>query len=82
MDFSLENILKPFNNVEYCDWFYYLSLIGFIILISILLLIILSLTKKEKTKKGYYLATLAALVTYTVFYFQNRLLYSMCVKSI
>lgn len=82
MDFSFNNFLKPFTNVEYCDWFYYLSLIGFLILVSILLLLMLSLTKKQKTKKGFYLAMFAALVTYGVFYFQNRLLYSMCVKSI
>jgi|TARA_B100000282_G_C31721391_1_gene486203 hypothetical protein len=81
MDFSIENILSPFDDKQYCLWFYYLSMIAFIILVILLGLALFSMFGKNKNKNVYF-ATFIVLLSYGVFYFQNRLLYSMCIKSI
>jgi len=83
MDFSLTNLFSPINDNDYCLWFYYLSVFGFIFLVILLLSALANLFfNKKKTKSGYYFALFIVMLSYGVFYFQNRLLYSMCVKSI
>lgn len=64
---------------NYCDYFYYLSLFGFILLILSIVSFSWIIIKK---KKGYDYSLKAVMITlgYFIFYFQNRLLYSMCVK--
>jgi hypothetical protein len=76
---DLEGIFSPLSK-EYCIWFYYLQMIGFIFLVVILLLTLYALTS-GKPKKDMMFASFMMILTYAVFYFQNRLLYSMCVKS-
>lgn len=82
MDFSLTNFFVPFSDSDYCLWFYYLSVMGFIFLVILLLSAVFTmLFDKKKTKSGYYFALFIVALSYGIFYFQNRLLYSMCVKS-
>ena len=72
----------------YCNYFYVLSVIGYIwLIISVitsLYLLYLSFTstslRKEWTKHFYI--SLVPMAAYFILYFQNRLLYSMCKNSL
>jgi hypothetical protein len=81
---DLDGIFSPLSQ-EYCIYFYYLQVIGFIFLVllmlSCLFLLISGDTKKGKNKTSMF-AMLVMIATYGIFYFQNRLLYSICVKSL
>jgi hypothetical protein len=75
----MDTIYGPLGS-EYCIYFYYLSMIGFILLIlSVLTSIYVGITKKKDS--SFYLKMLMVSIGYGVFYFQNRLLYSMCVGN-
>jgi hypothetical protein len=65
-------------NKEYCIYFYFLSIIGFI---SLVLVLVSSLFVGLSKKKGgdFYMQSFAIAIGYAIFYFQNRLLYSMCI---
>lgn len=64
---------------KYCDWFYYLSLVAFVFMVLTLLALVLGLFSK-KAKSEHLGGALYATLMYAAFYFQNRLLYSMCLK--
>ncbi len=66
---------------EYCMYFYYLSVFGFILL-SITLVASLSMAFSKPRGKGFALGAIMTILGYAVFYFQNRLLYSMCAHSL
>lgn len=75
------SIFTPLVNPEYCLWFYYLSIVGFVmVLLSIFTLI--GLTLKRKLTTVVFVQMIYAASLYLFFYFQNRILYSMCTKSI
>lgn len=62
---------------DYCIWFYFLSVIGFVLLVFLLVSgVYVGLT----TKKGldYYSLLIVSSFAYAIVYFQNRLLYGMC----
>lgn len=80
MDF--QTLFAPFQNHDLCLWFYFLSIIGFVFLaIAIISGLYLGLTSK-KTNSSFYFSLLFVCSWYLIFYFQNRLLYTMCVKSV
>lgn len=64
---------------DYCDYFFYLSIINFIFFIYIILAGVYTLFF-DKKKEGLFTILLVSLPTF-VAYFTNRLLYSMCVGS-
>lgn len=64
---------------EYCNYFYYLTVLNFIILMYILLSA-LFIFFFEKKRENLFQVILVALPTF-IGYFTNRLLYSMCVGS-
>ena len=66
---------------EYCMYFYYLSVFGFIFM-AITLVTALSLMFSKPQGKKFAVGAVMAVLGYAVFYFQNRLLYSMCVHSL
>jgi hypothetical protein len=72
------NVFSPLGK-EYCNYFFYLSIINFMLLIYILLsaLYVFAYDKKKDT---IFQIVLVALPTF-LGYFTNRLLYSMCVGS-
>ena len=76
MDFK--DLFTPLSR-EYCLWFYYLSIIGFAFLVITLVSAIIVGFRKKKGGE-YFMTMLMVALTYFIFYFQNRLLYSMCVK--
>jgi hypothetical protein len=65
---------------EYCMYFYYLSIFGFVLFIFTM---ISSLVVGIAQKKGssYFLQMMVISLGYGIFYFQNRLLYSMCIRG-
>jgi hypothetical protein len=64
---------------EYCDYFYYLSVINFIFLVYIVLAGLYTMMF-DKKKDGLFTILLVTLPSFLA-YFTNRLLYSMCVGS-
>tara|TARA_Y100001970_G_C14089950_1_gene779467 strand:- start:805 stop:1056 length:252 start_codon:yes stop_codon:yes gene_type:complete len=81
---DLEEIFSPLSK-EYCLWFYYLQIIGFIFLVIILLtslFVIMGSDTKKKDKSKLLGGLFIMIMTYGIFYFQNRLFYSVCTKSL
>ena len=61
----------------YCNYFFYLSVFWFIFfMIGLVSFLFLALTKKRSG--NFYLQMFMGCLGYFIFYFQNRLLYSMC----
>ena len=74
-------LFAPFENHDLCLWFYFLSIVGFVLLVfGILSAAYYGLF--EKNKSALISISIYASVWYLIFYFQNRLLYTMCVKSV
>lgn len=76
---TLEQTLFGPLDSKYCFYFYYLSIFGFAFLI---LFVISSLWIGISKKLGFkfYSNMIVISLIYFIFYFQNRLLYSMCSK--
>jgi len=76
----MTNVYGPLNK-DYCIWFYFLSIFGFIMLVMTLTA---SLYVGIVGKKGpeFYVAMLVFSLNYAIMYFQNRLLWSMCSKTL
>lgn len=76
---GIGDLFSPLSK-KYCVWFYYLAIISFVFLmIGLVSGIIYGL--KHNKGVGYYVAALAAGIGYFVMYFQNRLLFSMCINA-
>lgn len=65
---------------DYCIYFYILSILGFVLLILFLIPAIFMGIMKRKGV-DYYFTILGVSFGYAIFYFQNRLLHSMCVGT-
>jgi len=74
----MQSLFGPLER-KYCDWFFYLSLVAFIFMILTLMTGVFVLMQK-KMKTEYVVAVLWSSAMYGAFYFQNRLLYTMCLK--
>ena len=75
------SIFAPFANRDFCLWFYFLSIIGFVFLfVAVFSALFIGLSKKKDF--SFYVQMFFVALGYAIFYFQNRLLYSMCAKSI
>jgi hypothetical protein len=70
------DLFSPLSK-EYCLYFYYLSVFGFVLFIFSIIAFGITIIQK---KKGYdfFLKSGMIALGYFIFYFQNRLLYSMC----
>lgn len=66
---------------DYCLYFYFLSVIGFVF-IAMFLISSLMLGFNQKKGPEYYLQVFAVALGYGIFYFQNRLLNSMCYSAL
>ena len=79
MDNFLQTVFGPLGK-DYCLYFYILSMVGFFLLV---LLGITSIMIGISQRKGFdfYFQMLTVGIGYAIFYFQNRLLHSMCVGS-
>ena len=66
---------------DYCLYFYLLSIVGFISMVfTLLVALFIGITKKKDFT--FFLKATMAVLAYGILYFQNRLLYSMCVGSL
>lgn len=75
---SEETLFGPLPK-SYCLYFYYLSILGFVLLtLSLISNIALGLNKNKGL--DFYLSSFMISISYLIFYFQNRLLYSMCIN--
>jgi hypothetical protein len=76
----MQNVYGPLSK-EYCFWFYLLSIVGFVMMV---ITIATSMYVGIVNKKGisFYLSMVAFSISYGIIYFQNRLLWSMCSKTL
>ena len=82
MSFSLNNYLFGPLNAEFCNYFYALSVINYIMFIFIIISLIMTLLFRRKSvDKENMMALGFGALLYGILYFQNRLLHSMCVKT-
>lgn len=74
----MDTLFSPLD-VNYCNYFYFSSIVGFVFMsIMCISLVFLLFSKNKGSALG-----LVQLITQGFFiYFLNRLLYSMCVKSL
>ena len=66
---------------QYCLYFYWLSVIGFVFMVlAAVAFIIIGMTKKQGFEN--YLHMIYIILVNFIFYFQNRLLYSVCARGL
>jgi hypothetical protein len=78
MDLSLDSVLGPFEGKVYCNYFYVLMILSFLVLLGGVVAL-LGDVLKNKMKNGTVL--LFVLVNNFLMYFNVRLVYSMCMNS-
>ncbi len=76
---GVASLFTPLDR-KYCDWFYYLAVISFVFMVLTILGLVAGLFSKKGLKGEVVGGAAYAALMYAVFYFQNRLLYGMCVK--
>uniref|UniRef100_A0A6C0DN89 Uncharacterized protein n=1 Tax=viral metagenome TaxID=1070528 RepID=A0A6C0DN89_9ZZZZ len=75
----VDTLFGPLSK-QYCVYFYFLSIFGFILLAVFLISsIVVGLSKRKGL--DYYMQVVGIALGYAIFYFQNRLLHSMCVGT-
>lgn len=79
-DAILNTLFGPLSK-DYCLYFYFLSVIGFVF-IAIFLMSSLMIGLSKKHGVEYYLQVFSVALGYGIFYFQNRLLNSMCYSAL
>ena len=68
---------------NYCDYFYFLAVLALIgMALSVLMFFINFFRDKDKDKMRHVATLIYNLVGSFLMYFVNRLLYSMCIKSL
>ena len=75
---------SPFSPLgrEYCNYFYYVSIISFVLLVIAVISLIFTLALSKSKDKLLLLHSIPAFISLLLSYFTNRLLYSMCVGSL
>ena len=76
----IQTIVGPLDK-NYCVYFYILSLMGMLLLVVTFFTTIFIGISEKKDRVFYYQMLMVSL-GYGIFYFQNRLLYNMCSKSL
>lgn len=77
----IDFLFSPFEKEFYCNYFLIMQILHFItIFIALFFMLYFGITAKEGFR--YYLERIMILFVYVAFYFQSRLLYSMCVHSL
>jgi hypothetical protein len=74
------SLFGPLNR-DYCVWFYILSIFGFIAFVMFTIQALLIGISKRKGM-DYYMSVFGISIIYLIAYFQNRLLYTMCIGSV
>lgn len=79
---DIQSLFTPYDNADLCLWFYFLSIVPFAFIILVIISTIAVALSSKKIPSGFFIQMIFATLGYGVLYFQNRLLYSMCVKSV
>ena len=66
---------------SYCSYFYYLSIIGYVLLVLSVLGTVVMIISRPSRGYNFYVNSLMIAVSYLIFYFQNRLLHTMCIDN-
>jgi len=74
---TLDYIYGPISQ-DYCIYFYILSVLGFVALLTVLLAMVFYGLSSKKNPVTFYLNMLMLAGLYGLAYLQNRLLYNMC----
>ena len=77
---NIINLLFGDLNNQYCKYFFVLSVLGLITTIIFTVLLLLRMFKLIKNYNSFMLFQLV--INSLLFYFVNRLYYSMCMKSL
>jgi hypothetical protein len=78
MSNTMDTLFGPLGS-EFCIYFYYLSVIGFVLLtLLVASTLFVGITKNKGSE--FYLQMFSVAIGYAIFYFQNRLLHSMCIR--
>ena len=72
----METLFGPLDR-KFCDYFWLLSVLGFVLLAVLLISSLLVGISKNKGS-DFYFQTISIALGYAIFYFQNRLLHTMC----
>ena len=75
---EMKSLFTPFAR-NHCDWFYWLSVMAFLLMAMTLVGGLAALFSK-KMKSKYMFAVVYSAIMYFALYFQNRLLFTMCMK--
>jgi hypothetical protein len=75
----MQNLFGPLSK-QYCLYFYILSVLSFVFLIVILISLVIGIARRKGLE--FYTIMILGAGSYTMYYFQNRLLHSMCAGSI
>ena len=76
---KIQDLFEPLS-VKYCNYFYYLSVIFFVVMCMAVLSVLLSLVQGKNKMK---LSEMVMVVSQPLLlYFINRLYYSLCVGSL
>jgi hypothetical protein len=68
---------------EYCVYFYFLSILFFVMFATYLLMTVVNIVRNPKMVNGKMLLNSVFLLIYTLVpYYVNRLMYTMCVNSV
>jgi len=76
----LDTLFGPLDQ-KYCDYFYILSVLGFVLL-AIFMISSLFVGLSKRKGVDYYIQMIGVALGYGLFYFQNRLLHTMCVGAL
>jgi hypothetical protein len=77
---NIINLLFGDLNNQYCKYFFVLSVLGLITTIIFTVLLLLRMFKLIKNYNSFML--FQVVINSLLFYFANRLYYSMCMKSL
>jgi hypothetical protein len=79
---SFKDLFTPLDK-KYCNYFYYISVVTYCLFVLLLLLFIWSLVfHYKKLDLNICIHSVSIIISTFLSYFVNRLMYSMCVKSI
>ena len=80
---SFKELFTPLVDKKYCNYFYYLSVISYFIFIFLVLSFVLVVLFHSKILNLYIISNfISIIISLFLMYFVNRLMYSMCVKSL
>lgn len=78
----MEDFFGPLTK-EYCTYFYYFSVAGFIVMIMFIIFTLMVLVRfYKKFNTPLMMNLLSMIINSFLLYFSNRLLYTMCMKSL